>query len=424
MELKPGYKGTEVGVIPDNWEVAQLDEVVDPHRPISYGVVQTGPDVPDGIPCLRVVDISNGVISKNGLIRTSKAISDSYRRTILKIGDLVMPLRGDVGDVGMVDIELEGANLTRGVALIAVRERSSAPYCRQFLSWSRTRVRLSRAMNGSALQEIPIAVLRAFKVAWPPVSDEQRAIAAALSDVDALLDGLDRLIAKKRDLKLAAMQQLLTGQTRLPGFQDACVTTRLGETGAFVKGAGVRKVEATSGALPCVRYGEIYTHHDDYIRDFNSWISPDVAATATRLSKGDLLFAGSGETKEDIGKCVAFLGDHEAYAGGDIVILRPTCVDAMFMGYVCNTEAVRSQKASKGQGDAVVHITASALAAIEVSLPGLAEQTAIAEVLSDMDAEIAALEARRAKTRDLKQAMMQELLTGRTRLIAPVVAAG
>ncbi|MDD3545198.1 MAG: restriction endonuclease subunit S, partial [Kiritimatiellae bacterium] len=250
----------------------------------------------------------------------------------------------------------------------------------------------------------------------PPIV-EQRAIATALSDVDALLEGLDRLIAKKRDLKQAAMQQLLTGQTRMPGFKGKWETKRLGDVGIFLKGSGIRKDEAQSGDLPCVRYGEIYTHHNDCVRFYNSRISQAVAATAVRLRKGDILFAGSGETKEEIGKCVAFIDDCEAYAGGDIVILRPHEADPIFMGYYGNTASIRKQKASKGQGDAVVHISTSALASVEATLPTLPEQTAIAAVLSDMDAEIEALELRRAKTADLKQAMMQELLTGRTRLV-------
>ena len=235
--------------------------------------------------------------------------------------------------------------------------------------------------------------------------------------MDALLVGLDRLIAKKRDLKQAAMQQLLTGKTRLPGFHGEWEVKRLGDVGTFLKGSGVTKDEAESGSLPCIRYGEIYTHHNDHIRTFKSWISPDVAANSTRLRQGDLLFAGSGETKEDIGKCVAFVDDYEAFAGGDIVILRVANADSMFMGYYCNTAPINAQKASMGQGDAVVHISAAALSRMEVTVPSVPEQTAIAAVLADMDAALSALEARRDKTRDLKQGMMQELLTGRTRLI-------
>ncbi len=128
-------------------------------------------------------------------------------------------------------------------------------------------------------------------------------------------------------------------------------------------------------------------------------------------------FAGSGETKEEIGKCIAFVDKLEAYAGGDIVILRPRGFDSLFLGYALNTANVIRQKASRGQGDAVVHISAVALAQIEVRVPDATEQTAIATLLSDMDAELAALEAKLAKARDLKQGMMQELLTGRIRLV-------
>jgi type I restriction enzyme S subunit len=261
-----------------------------------------------------------------------------------------------------------------------------------------------------------LARVEKIQTAAPPLR-EQRAVAAALSDVDALLDGLTRLIAKKRDIKHAAMQQLLTGESRLPGFHAEWDTKTLRDLGVFLKGSGVTKDQAQGGDIPCVRYGEIYTHHENFVRSFNSWISRDVALTAMKLNRGDLLFAGSGETKIEIGKCVAFVDDFEAYAGGDIVILRPATANPIFLGYYCNTAPIQRQKASKGQGDAVVHISAAALATVAVKLPSIEEQTAIAAVLSEMDAEIAVLEARRDKTRALKQGMMQELLTGRTRLV-------
>jgi type I restriction enzyme S subunit len=198
---------------------------------------------------------------------------------------------------------------------------------------------------------------------------------------------------------------------------------RLGELGRFIKGSGVRRDQAQSGDIPCVRYGEIYTTHHDVIRRFASRISRAVADTATRIQRGDLLFAGSGETKEEIGKCVALADEVEAYAGGDIIILRPQNGDPFFLGYLMNTPQVVRQKANKGQGDAVVHISAAALGAIEMSLPDEKEQDAIASVLSDMDAEIAVLDVRLDKTRAVKQAMMQALLTGRVRLPLPREAA-
>jgi type I restriction enzyme S subunit len=246
---------------------------------------------------------------------------------------------------------------------------------------------------------------------------EQNTIADILSDVDALIVSLEKLIAKKRAIKTSAMQQLLTGKKRLPGFSGQWKEMRLREIGQFLKGSGVRKDDTLSGNIPCIRYGEIYTHHNDYIRAFYSWISPEVASTATRIKRGDILFAGSGETKEEIGKCVAFLDDIEAYAGGDIVILRNVAADSLFLGYYLNEDVINRQKTSKGQGDAIVHISATALAEIIGKFPPVPEQTVIANILMDIDAEINAYELKHDKILLLKQGMMQELLTGRTRLV-------
>ena len=124
-----------------------------------------------------------------------------------------------------------------------------------------------------------------------------------------------------------------------------------------------------------------------------------------------------GITKEDIGKCVAFLDDFEAYAGGDIIILRPENVNSRFLGYYLNSESINRQKASKGQGDAVVHITANALADVDLMMPSVDEQFAIASVLSDMDAELSSLEEKLMKVRHLKNGMMRNLLTGKIRLV-------
>lgn len=206
-------------------------------------------------------------------------------------------------------------------------------------------------------------------------------------------------------------------QTEVGVIPEDWEVAPIGSLGSFSKGQGIRKDEAASGDIPCVRYGEIYTHHNDRVQNFNSFISTDVAKSSKRLKRGDILFAGSGETKEEIGKCVAFLDDVEAYAGGDIVILSPTKGDSAYFGYLFNAPVVARQKASKGQGDAVVHIGATALSSIRTPLPPTkAEQEAIAEALSDADALIEALEQLIAKKRHLKQGAMQELLTGKKRL--------
>ena len=412
MGVRPGYKQTEVGVIPEDWNVKRLGELGEALIGLTYKPSNVRKH---GILVLRSSNIQNDVLAFDDNVFVD---TDIPERIKVRPGDVLVCVRNGsrnlIGKATLLDERTVG--MTFG-AFMAVY-RSPIGKLTSYLFQSEILKRQINEHLGATINQITNKSLNSFRVPVSPIDDERHAIATTLSDVDALLDTLDRLIAKKRDLKQAAIQQLLTGQTRLPGFHGEWEVKRLGDVGMFLKGSGVKKDEAKSGGLPCIRYGEIYTHHNDYIRTFKSWISPDVAATATRLRQGDLLFTGSGETKEEIGKCVAFVNDYEAFAGGDIVILRVANADAMFMGYYCNTAPINAQKASMGQGDAVVHISAAALSRIEVTVPSVPEQTTIADVFSDMDAELAALEARRDKTRDLKQAMMQELLTGKTRLVA------
>lgn len=209
-----GYKQTELGVIPEDWEVMALSDITQAKRPISYGIVQTGPQVSGGIRCLRVIDISNGNISKDNLITTTVEISNSYRRTQLQLNDLVIPLRGKVGEVGLIDADLVGDNLTRGVALIALTGGYSSPFIKQVISFEDNANRIENSMNGSALQEISIAALRSFKISIPSAS-EQEAIADVLSGIDKDLDALGHQLIKTKQLKQGMMQELLTGKTRL-----------------------------------------------------------------------------------------------------------------------------------------------------------------------------------------------------------------
>ena len=416
MELMPGYKHSDVGVIPDDWDAKAIGEEID---------LLTGFPFPSsgysksGVRLLRGSNIKRGQTDwSDDIVQYWPEVSRELARYSLQVGDLVVSMDGSL--VGRSFAQLRDSDLPALLLQRVARIRGKkmdVTYLRQFVGSDQFIKYVDSVKTVTAIPHISPGDIRRFTIPVPPTIEEQRAIAQALSDVDALLAALDQVIAKKCDLKQAAMQQLLTGETRLPGFSGNWEVKQLGDIGQFLKGRGVKKDEAQSGTLPCIRYGEIYTHHNDYIKSFNSWISPQVAATATKLKQGDLLFAGSGETKEEIGKCVAFIDDCEAYAGGDTVILRATGINPMFMGYYCNTAPIAAQKASKGQGDAVVHISAAALSSIVLALPSLPEQNAIATALSSMDSELSVLEASRDKTRNIKQAMMQELLTGKTRLV-------
>lgn len=413
-QVRPGYKLTEVGVIPDDWDTSRLSDLAEL---TSSKRIFEHDYVPAGIPFYRGKEIS--------LLISRKAIEDPYfiseekfneikqQFGAPKAGDILITAVGTLGNIFVVNSSAKFYFKDGNLIWLRGINSSDSNYVGAQLNNYKSKI-LDGAI-GSSQKALTIVVLRELQIPVAPLP-EQRAIAAALSDMDALISGLDQLIAKKRDIKQATMQQLLTGQQRLSGFSGKWEMKRLGEVGFFLKGSGVTRDQSLSGDLPCIRYGEIYTVHNDYIREFKSYISVAVAEAATLIKCGDILFAGSGETKEDIGKCVSFVDDMEAYAGGDIVIFRPKNVDSLFLGYALNTPVVSRQKASRGQGDAVVHISANALASVDVLMPNQAEQSAIATILADMDSELISLETRRNKTRELKQGMMQELLTGRIRL--------
>jgi type I restriction enzyme S subunit len=416
MEVKPGYKQTEVGVIPEDWKVSNLRTAL---ANLIDNRGKTPPLSNEGYPLLEVNAIY-GADKNPDFSKVTKYVSqDTYdhwfRDGHPKEGDILVATVGSVGASAiMAD---ESGCIAQNIIGLRVSRSFNAGFVYYYTQTEVFKSQIRAVLMGAVQPSLKVPHLMGFLIPYPSEKDEQRAITGALGDVDALLGTQEKLIAKKRDLKLATMQQLLTGQKRLPGYTGEWEVKRLGEIGTFTKGKGIKKDEVVADGLPCIRYGEIYTHYNDYIRSFRSFISLKIARESQRLKKGDLLFAGSGETAEEIGKCVAFLGDEEAYAGGDIVILSPAGQNSMYLGYLMNHTSVIEQKARMGQGDAVVHISASNLGQLNLRLPLFDEQTAIATVLSDMDAEIGALEQRLAKTHALKQGMMQELLTGKTRLI-------
>lgn len=271
-----------------------------------------------------------------------------------------------------------------------------------------------RISNGSTIKTIGLAYFQDLTVIRPPLP-EQRAIATALSDMDALLDGLNRLIAKKRDLKQASMQQLLTGQTRLPGFEGEWKLRLLGDLADLLKGNGLSKSQITpSGTRPCVLYGELFT---TYSRVIECVVSRTDSSDGCISMCGDVIMPGSTTTSGiDLAIASALLKDGVAL-GGDINVIRQrgNDYDPVFLANYL-TSVKRKEISDLTQGITIHHLYGRDLRTLALKLPSLPEQTAIATILSDMDSELAALEERLTKTRALKQAMMSELLTGKTRL--------
>jgi len=409
---RAAFKQTEAGVIPEDWVIICLGDLTDPKRPISYGVVQTGPYVVGGIQCLRVVDIDNGRVKNSDFITTSKEISDRYKRTLLQGGDIVMPLRGKVGDAALICEELAGSNITRGVAVIAVQASICPAYCKHVIAFAPTRQRLFQAMNGSALQEISIAQLRVFSIPLPITYIEQQAIATALSDADALIESLEQVLAKKRQIKQGAMQELLTAQRRLPGFSGEWEETTLGNAVVRFVGGGTpsrQNNDYWNGTVPWMTVKDFVTHHSYGTQE-------SITEFGLRASASNLIPAGTliTSTRMAIGKAVLF--DVDVAINQDLkALFFSSRVLAKYMFYWFQFK--ETELSFIGSGSTVTGISLPELRKIPAHIPSHTEQTAIAQVLSDMDADIAAVETRLTKARAIKQGMMQELLTGRIRLV-------
>ena len=421
MEVKPGYKQTEVGVIPQEWACEKLSEFL---SFISYGFTNPMPTVQDGVFMITAADINDGRLQ----LETARKTSETAYRTLLtakskpRPNDVLLTKDGTLGRLALVGDETICIN--QSVAVIRTNWRVEPPFLKLLLEGWRYQKRMVEDAGGSTIKHIYITIVDKMPLGLPLDRAEQRAIAAALSDVDALLGGLDRLIAKKRDLKQAAMQQLLTGQTRLPGFSGAWEVKRLGDVGRCLRGVSYRgDVDLSTHDTPhtkrLLRSNNI--QNAVVVTDEVQFVNAARVSSHQVLQQDDILICMANGSKALVGKAGIFtLSDgHEYTFGAFMGCFRTKSTEAnpVFVFYLFLTARYRDYINNLLAGSSINNLRPSSIESLEFSTPLLPEQAAIAAVLSDIDAELAALEARRDKTRDLKQAMMQELLTGRTRLV-------
>jgi type I restriction enzyme, S subunit len=418
--MKPGYKQTEVGVIPEEWEVSFIDKLCSEVFDCNHSTpvwTSTGSVV------IRNQNIRDGKLDLSQPSYTDEIhFAERTRRAVPTFGDLVITREAPMGLVCMIP---NGLKCCLGQRMVLLRPNHNTIETVYFLfallSEFVQRSILVAGGTGSTVSNLRIPILKKLPIPLPPLP-EQRAIAAALSDVDALLGGLERLITKKRDLKQAAMQQLLTGQTRLPGFDGAWEVKRLGEVGE-ISSAGVdKKINLDEVPVRLVNYLDVYRKDFIYSKDLNHWVTaPPPQARRCAVLKGDIFFTPTSETRDDIGISAVAMEDipDAAYSYHVARLRLHEPWDLRFRTYIFKTRAFLEQAETLCDGNGTRYVISQGkFRNMTIQLPPLPEQIAIAAVLSDMDAELVALEQRRTKTRALKQAMMQELLTGRTRLIA------
>ena len=314
-------------------------------------------------------------------------------------------------------LRLEGCIHDGWLRLFDYQETADDDYLYYLLSSDSVQNQYKSFAAGSGVQNLNKEVVKKVEVCLPPLP-EQESIVEILSCMDDHIVNLRELIEKKKGLRDGALEDLISGRTRLKGFNGEWFNKPLGELGVFSKGQGISRSQANSGSIPCIRYGEIYTQYNVCVKKVVSGISSDVASQSLRIRKGDLLMTASGETKEDIGKCVVYYDDKEAFAGGDIIIMKPDdSIDSLFLAFVLNSKPLYAERAKVAQGDAIVHISAKSLKLLNIFFPSdINEQREIAGSLILMDEEIIALEEEKDKMLQIKAGAMDDLLTGRIRL--------
>src|ERR1700693_3652727 len=300
MEVRPGFKQTESGMIPEDWESKTLGSLT---SLLTNGFVGTATsayvDGDDGVLYIQGYNVQENGFNFHGVKRVSKAFHARNKKSCLRPGDLLTIQTGEIGVTTAVPLELAGANC-HALIISRLNQQVSEPlfYCQYFNS-ERGRAAFKEIETGTTMKHLNCGDMKRILLPSPPI-EEQRAIASALSDVDCLLNTLERLIAKKRELKQAASQQLLRGRTRLPGFGAEWEETTLGQIGECIIGLTYKPENTVEHGLLVLRSSNVQNGRLAY--DDNVHVNLQVADHLyTQL--GDILVCVRNGSRALIGKC-------------------------------------------------------------------------------------------------------------------------
>lgn len=384
--MKEGYKQTEVGVIPEDWVVKKLNTICD----VRDGTHESPKYLDNGVTFITSKNIINGKIDFSDVTFISKndAININKRSKVNK-GDILMSMIGTIGNSVLIDFEPDFC--IKNVALFKP-QKVLGRFFIQLLYSLFYQTYINGKLDGGIQKFISLGVMRKLDVPLPPTKAEQTAIASALSDVDALIQSLEKLIAKKRNIKQGAMQELLKPK-------EGWVVKKLGEIFSITAGGDLRKDEFSSVNDEKYCY-PIYSNAITNAGLYGYCSSYDHQGNCiTVTARGTVGFANSR--------------DHKFSAIGRLLILKP--IEKLNCVFIAECINLKVEFANESTG--VPQLTAPQISKHEVVIPDYTEQTSIATILSDIDAEISALETKLAKYKQIKQGMMQELLTGRIRLV-------
>ena len=410
-DVRPGYKLSEVGIIPEDWETGTVKEV---------GPIQTGPfgtllkaaeySNGGGVPLISVGEIQMGSIRlRSDTPTVDEHVVKRLPQYVIRNGDILFGRKGAVERSAVVVPAQDGWFLGSD----GLRLRPRRGYASAFLGYQFQTHQIQHWLKensvGTTMPSMNQAVLGRVRFPKPPTEHEQKSIAQALGDADALIGGLEALIAKKRDIKQGAMQELLTGQRRLPGFAGKWTSEKLGSAVAIRNDKVQTRGNPVAGV--CVELEQIGsgTGSVDRFED-----ATDRVTIKYRFQEGDVLF---GRLRPYLRKY--WIADREGVCSTEIwpLISPSQRVHHRLLFYTVQTDAFISA-ASAAYGTHMPRADWRMIADFKVLLPpSHDEQARIAAVLSDLDIEITALDAKLAKARAVKQGMMQVLLTGEVRLV-------
>jgi len=403
-ELKPGYKQTEVGVIPEDWEAARLG---DKTTKVGSGITPTGGErvyKQEGRPFLRSQNVGWGTLILDDIAFIDEDTHAKFQDTEIEICDVFLNITGaSIGRSAVADCRVKRGNVNQHVCIIRTNQVQLHPrFLNYFLLSTAGQKQIESFQAGGNRQGLNFGQIRSFLIPLPPTKAEQEVIAEALSDADALIESLEQLIAKKRHLKQGAMQELLTGKKRLPGFSGEWERKRLGDV-----------AEIVMGQSPSSSY---YNYKDDGLPLIQG--NADIANRLTIKRVFTTEITKRGRCGDILMSVRAPVGEI-AHAIFDVCLGRGVCSIRYANDFLYHSLIAKESTWVKlSKGSTFDSVNSTDVKAFEIGLPSeYEEQVAIATILSDMDAEIDAMEAKLAKTRQVKQGMMQELLTGRIRLV-------
>jgi type I restriction enzyme, S subunit len=414
QKVPKGYKQTEVGVIPEDWDVGSLSSLTEIRSGIAKNA-NAAVSNPVLVHYLRVANVQDGFLDLSEMSQLQLNREDIKRYSVLP-GDMLMNEGGDLDKLGRGTLwngEFSPCVHQNHVFVVRCGSKLAPNYLnfwtqttpsRQYFMLAGRQTTNLASINKTSLGQLPIAL--------PPTIGEQKLIARALSDIDALIEGLEGTIGKKHHIKQGAMRELLRSK-------DGWEPTALENVSAFI----TKGTTPTTYGFNWVPQGILFLRSECVSENGldlsqSMFISSEAHAVLGRskLTSGDILITITG----NVGR-VVYLDESFVTANMNQHIARiritSDCVCSRFIYHFLNQKSVRQAFNTITTGQAYPQISLKQVRDLVVPLPSLQEQQAIATILSDMDTEIATLEAKLTKTRQLKQGMMHELLTGRIRLV-------